>query len=54
MAHDGQDPRLNAPVVLEDLLALTEASIAPVERILGIAKARLEDAVTLDGRVSGG
>ena len=54
MAHDGQDPRLNAPVVLEDLLALTEASIAPVEKILGIAKARLEDAVTLDGRVSGG
>ncbi|MEO1342999.1 MAG: acyl-CoA dehydrogenase family protein [Pseudomonadota bacterium] len=53
MAHDGQDPRLNAPVVLEDLLALTEASIAPVERILGIAKARLEDAVTVDGRVSG-
>ena len=54
MAHDGQDPRLNAPVVLEDLLALTEASIAPVEKILGIAKARLEDAVTVDGRVSGG
>ncbi|MEO0747966.1 MAG: acyl-CoA dehydrogenase family protein [Pseudomonadota bacterium] len=54
MAHDGQDPRLNEPVVLEDLLALTEASIAPVERILGIAKARLEDAVTVDGRVSGG
>ncbi|MEL6313518.1 MAG: acyl-CoA dehydrogenase family protein [Pseudomonadota bacterium] len=53
MAHDGQDPRLNAPVVLEDLLALTEASIAPVEKILGIAKARLEDAVTVDGRVSG-
>ena len=54
MAHDGQDPRLNAPVVLEDLLALTEASIAPVEKILGIAKARLEAAVTVDGRVSGG
>ena len=54
MAHDGQDPRLNAPVVLEDLLALTEASIAPVEKILGIAKSRLEDAVSVEGRVSGG
>ncbi|MEL7278855.1 MAG: acyl-CoA dehydrogenase family protein [Pseudomonadota bacterium] len=54
MAHDGQDPRLNAPVLLDDLLSLTEASIAPIEKILGIAKARLEDAVTVDGRVSGG
>ncbi|MEM7597212.1 MAG: acyl-CoA dehydrogenase family protein [Pseudomonadota bacterium] len=54
MAHDGQDPRLNAPVLLDDLLSLTGAAVAPVEKILGIAKARLEDAVTVDGRVSGG
>jgi (2S)-methylsuccinyl-CoA dehydrogenase len=54
MAHDGQDPRLQAPVLLDDLLSLTEAAIAPVEGILATAKARVLDDVTVDGRVSGG
>ncbi|MEO0751661.1 MAG: acyl-CoA dehydrogenase family protein [Pseudomonadota bacterium] len=54
MAHDGQDLRLNPPVHLDDLLSLTGAAIAPVEAILATAKARLEDVVMVDGRVSGG
>ncbi|MEL7254438.1 MAG: acyl-CoA dehydrogenase family protein [Pseudomonadota bacterium] len=54
MAHDGQDMALNTPVLLDNLLSLTEAAVAPVEGILATAKARLEDMVMVDGRVSGG
>ncbi|MEO0371388.1 MAG: acyl-CoA dehydrogenase family protein [Pseudomonadota bacterium] len=53
MAHDGQDMALNTPVLLENLLSLTEAAVAPVEGILATAKARLEDMVVEGGRVSG-
>ncbi len=54
MAHDGQDTRMHAPVILDNLLSLTEAAIAPVEDILATAKARVMDDVSVDGRVSGG
>ncbi|MEL7098108.1 MAG: acyl-CoA dehydrogenase family protein [Pseudomonadota bacterium] len=53
MAHDGQDFVLNGPVVLDDLLALTGAAVAPVEAIVETATARLREMVTEGGRVSG-
>ncbi|MFD3190795.1 acyl-CoA dehydrogenase family protein [Sedimentitalea sp. HM32M-2] len=57
MAHDGRDlqmtTRENGAVILPDLLALTGAAIAPVQGVLDIARARLRDMVTQDGRVSG-
>ncbi|MEM6588071.1 MAG: acyl-CoA dehydrogenase family protein [Pseudomonadota bacterium] len=53
MAHDGQDMTLGAPVLLNSLLSLTEAAVAPVEAVLAKAKARLEEALMVDGRVSG-
>ncbi len=52
MAHDGQDIRLAAPALLDGLLSLTKASIAPLEEILSTAKARVLDDVSIDGRVS--
>ncbi|MCH2163536.1 MAG: acyl-CoA/acyl-ACP dehydrogenase [Marinovum sp.] len=54
MAHDGQDLMLDVPAVLPDLLALTGAAVAPVKSVLDIAKSKLADAVTVDGRVKGG
>ncbi|MEM7733176.1 MAG: acyl-CoA dehydrogenase family protein [Pseudomonadota bacterium] len=53
MAHDGQDLAIDAPVLIDNLLSLTKAAIAPVEAILSTAKARLEATVMVDGRVSG-
>ncbi len=53
MAHDGQDPAFAAPVVIEDLTTLTAAALAPVEKLLDTAKARVKAMVTSDqGRVS--
>ena len=53
MAHDGQDFPLNSTVVLDDLLELTGAALAPVDEILELAKARLREQVQADGRISG-
>ncbi|WP_299722970.1 acyl-CoA dehydrogenase family protein [uncultured Tateyamaria sp.] len=52
MAHDGQDMSTAAPVLLDDLLALTGAAIAPVDAITELARTRLRDALSVDGRVS--
>lgn len=43
----------NAPV-LDDLLALTKAAIAPAEMVLTAARDNIRQMVTVDGRVSGG
>ncbi|QBF30022.1 acyl-CoA dehydrogenase family protein [Thalassococcus sp. S3] len=53
MAHDGQDLTLTDAVLLDDLLALTKASVPPAERILDIARERVGEMVTRDGRISG-
>jgi (2S)-methylsuccinyl-CoA dehydrogenase len=53
MAHDGQDIAMAQPTILDDLLALTGAAVAPVEAVLERAKASVADMVTVDGRVSG-
>ncbi|MFL4469937.1 acyl-CoA dehydrogenase family protein [Tateyamaria armeniaca] len=52
MAHDGQDMGTAAPVLLDDLLALTGAAIAPVEAITELARTRLRAELSVDGRVS--
>lgn len=52
MAHDGQDLGNVAPVLLDDLLALTAAAIAPVDAIVTIAKDRLRAELSIDGRIS--
>ena len=52
MAHDGQEMSTAAPVLLDDLLALTGAAIAPVEAITELARTKLRDALSKDGRVS--
>ncbi|MGX9354824.1 acyl-CoA dehydrogenase family protein [Roseobacteraceae bacterium S113] len=54
MAHDGQDLMLDAPVVLPDLLKLTGDAVAPARSVLAIAKEKLRDAVTVEGRVNAG
>ena len=51
MAHDGQ-LNLEAPVLLDDLLALTAAAVAPVEAILTRATETVRAIVTDGGRVS--
>jgi (2S)-methylsuccinyl-CoA dehydrogenase len=51
MAHDGQ-LNLKAPVLLDDLLALTAAAVAPVEAILTRATESVRAIVTEGGRVS--
>ncbi|MEL6618199.1 MAG: acyl-CoA dehydrogenase family protein [Pseudomonadota bacterium] len=53
MAHDGQDLGDTRPVLLNDLLALTGAAIAPVEGILKTARSNLRAQLTVDGRISG-
>ncbi|MEL6102938.1 MAG: acyl-CoA dehydrogenase family protein [Pseudomonadota bacterium] len=53
MAHDGQDIEFLQAPLLDDLLALTGAAIAPIDEILTLATAKLKDMVTADGRVSG-
>ncbi|WP_297773233.1 acyl-CoA dehydrogenase family protein [uncultured Roseovarius sp.] len=53
MAHDGQDIAMAQPTILDDLLALTGAAVAPVETVLERAKSSVADLVTVDGRVSG-
>ncbi len=53
MAHDGQDISMANVVVLDDLLTLTNAAIAPAQSILDKALAHMRDKVVVDGRVSG-
>ena len=54
MPHDGAamptDPA--RPALLQDLLTLTGAAVAPVADLLDIATARMRDTVSVDGRVS--
>ncbi|MEP3945517.1 acyl-CoA dehydrogenase family protein [Ascidiaceihabitans sp.] len=52
MAHDGQDLGMTQAVILDDLLTLTGAAVAPVEALLETAKDRLRGLVGTDGRVS--
>jgi len=54
MAHDGQDISMANVVVLDDLLTLTDAAIAPAQSILDKALAHMREKVGVDGRVSGG
>ncbi|MGH1577935.1 acyl-CoA dehydrogenase family protein [Planktotalea sp.] len=52
MAHDGQDMTMNTPVILPDLLKLTKEALDPAEKVLEIAREKLRDMVSADGRVS--
>ena len=52
MAHDGQDMGTVAPVLLDDLLTLTGAAIAPVEALTEVARTRLRTELSVDGRIS--
>ncbi|WP_147110784.1 acyl-CoA dehydrogenase family protein [Tateyamaria sp. syn59] len=53
MAHDGQDMGAVTPILLDDLLGLTRAALKPVEKITELARTRLRDQLSVDGRVSG-
>ncbi|MEL6452441.1 MAG: acyl-CoA dehydrogenase family protein [Pseudomonadota bacterium] len=53
MAHDGQELGGMTPVLLDDLLALTGAAVAPVEEITELARTKLRAQLSVDGRVSG-
>lgn len=52
MPHDGQDITMTATPVLNDLLSLTGATIAPLEQLLETATANVRDLVSKNGRVS--
>jgi len=51
MPHDGQDATMVANPVLDDLLGLSGAALAPVEAVLACATAHLRALVTVAGRV---
>ncbi len=53
MPHDGQDISMNTPVLLDNLLTVTGAAVAPVQAVLEIAKDKVRGLVTEQGRVSG-
>ncbi len=53
MPHDGQDISMNPPVLLDNLLTVTGAAVAPVQAVLEIAKDKVRGLVTEHGRVSG-
>ncbi|MBD3665934.1 acyl-CoA dehydrogenase family protein [Sulfitobacter aestuariivivens] len=52
MAHDGQDMRMQSPVVMDDLLNITRAALPPVEQLLETATASVRAMVTDGDRVS--
>ena len=52
MPRDGHQIAEN-PVILSDLLSLNAAALAPAEVLLDMARARVMDRVSVDGRVSG-
>ncbi len=53
MAHDGQDLTLDTPVILPNLLALTQSALAPADAMLAKAKQSVANMVTQNGRISG-
>ena len=53
MAHDGQDLGGVTPVLLDDLLTLPGAAVAPVEAITELVRTKLREKLSVDGRVSG-
>ncbi|MCA0964566.1 acyl-CoA dehydrogenase family protein [Salipiger bermudensis] len=53
MAHDGQDIALGQSILLDDLIGLTKAAIAPAEAVFEAARASVRAMVEEDGRVSG-
>ena len=52
MAHDGQDVISGADIVIDDLLATTKSTLAPVDRLLEAAKSAVRATVSQDGKVS--
>ena len=52
MAHDGQDVISGANIVIDDLLATTRSTLAPVHRLLEAAKSAVRATVSQDGKVS--
>ena len=54
MPHDGQDIAMTTSPILENLLGLTGAALAPLEELLSTAKDTVRSKVSVDGRVSGG
>lgn len=52
MAHDGQDVISGANIVIDDLLATTRSTLAPVDRLLEAAKSEVRATVSQDGKVS--
>jgi len=52
MPHDGQEMNELTPILLPDLLGLTDDALMAVHRILETAKARVKVLVAPDGRVS--
>ncbi|MCF6431633.1 acyl-CoA dehydrogenase family protein [Leisingera sp. MMG026] len=52
MARDGQDLHMK-PTLIPDLLALTAASLEPLDQLLEAARASVKDMVSEEGRVSG-
>ena len=52
MPHDGQTLVADTAVILPDLLALTAASLGPVDALLARATTVLRDLVSADGKVS--
>jgi len=52
MAHDGQDIAMAQPTLLDDLLSLTGAAVAPAEALLAEATESVRAAVSTDGRIS--
>lgn len=53
MAHDGQDMNMSEQMLLNDVLVLTEQTIAPLEDLLDRAKANLRVQITQEDRISG-
>lgn len=53
MAHEGQDLTLDTPVILPNLLALTQSALAPADAMLAKAKQSVANMVTQNGRISG-
>jgi (2S)-methylsuccinyl-CoA dehydrogenase len=52
MAHDGQSIEMTHAPILANLKNLTASAIVPMDLLLTIAKQRLKDTVTVDGRVN--
>jgi (2S)-methylsuccinyl-CoA dehydrogenase len=52
VAHDGQSIEMTHAPILADLKNLTASAVAPMDLLLTIAKQRLKDTVTVDGRVN--